>query len=249
VGRGPEAVTAQAGRHDRRGIDIGPDRSLYHIGNSQGAIAVRLNVGAPFVLYRPTVTGTVTGYSVSPVLPAGVSLSPSTGVISGTPLVASPEAPYTITATNDGGSATTIIYVTVFTPPSALSYASPVNGTVGAALTGLAPTLSGDADNFSVGPALPAGLVLDSTTGVVSGTPTTTRVPAIYTITASNLGGASTTFDLLLAVTHHRRGPSRPECFGIPQSLGSATYRAHTAVCRIKAVRLPTKRAWVLPSP
>ncbi len=177
-----------------------PTDLLYHIGNYQGAIAVRMNVGVPYVLDRPTVTGTVTGYSVSPALPAGVSLNPSTGLISGTPLTGSPETGYTVTASNDGGSATTTIYVTVFVPPSGLTYASPVNGTVGAALRGLAPALSGDADNFSVQPALPAGLVLDSTTGVVSGTPTSARVPATYTITASNLGGASTTFDLLLAV-------------------------------------------------
>jgi putative Ig domain-containing protein len=65
---------------------LAPTDLLYHIGNYQGAIAVRMNVGAPYVLDRPAVTGTVTGYSVSPALPAGLSLNPSTGMISGTPL-------------------------------------------------------------------------------------------------------------------------------------------------------------------
>ena len=177
-----------------------PTDLLYRIGNYQGAISVWMNVGVPYVLDRPTVTGTVTGYSISPALPAGVSLNPSTGSISGTPQTASPDTSYTITAGNDSGSTTTTIDITVYVAPSVLTYASPVNGTVGAALTELAPALSGDADNYSVQPALPAGLVLNSTTGVVSGTPTVARVPATYTITASNLGGAFTTFDLLLAV-------------------------------------------------
>jgi hypothetical protein len=177
-----------------------PTDLFYHIGNYQGAIAVRMNVGVPYVLDRPTVIGTVTSYAVSPALPAGVSLNPSTGLISGTPQSASPETAYTVTASNDDGSTTTTIYVTVYVPPSGLTYASPINGMVGTALTDLAPALSGDADNFSVQPALPAGLSLNPTTGVVSGTPTVARVPATYTITASNLGGASITFDLLLAV-------------------------------------------------
>ena len=47
-----------------------PTDLLYHIGNTQGAISVWMNVGAPFVLDSPTVTGTVTGYS----RPAGVIL-------------------------------------------------------------------------------------------------------------------------------------------------------------------------------
>jgi hypothetical protein len=195
-GGGSGAVGGSGG-----GVSVLPPTDLlYHIGNSQGAIAVRMEVGVPYVLDRPAVTGTVTGYSVSPALPAGVSLNLSTGLISGTPQIPSPETGFTITASNDGGSATTTIYVTVFVPPSGLTYASPVNGTVGVALTELAPALNGNADNFSVLPALPAGVVLESTTGVVSGTPTFARVPATYTITASNEGGAATTFDMLLGV-------------------------------------------------
>jgi len=67
-----------------------PSGLLYHEGNYQGAILVSLDVGRPFSLDRPTVNGTVTNFSVSPALPAGVSLDPATGVISGTPLTAAP---------------------------------------------------------------------------------------------------------------------------------------------------------------
>jgi len=154
----------------------------------------------PYGPYTPTVGGSVTGYSVSPALPAGLTLDPSTGVISGTPLTAAPEATYTITASNEAGATTTTLNLAVLVPPTALTYTSPVTGTVGAALTPLVPSLSGDADSFSIRPALPAGLMLDPVTGIVSGTPTSARVPVTYVLTASNVGGAFTQSELLLTV-------------------------------------------------
>jgi len=54
----------------------------------------------------PTVTGTVTGYTVSPALPAGLALSATTGVISGTPTATAAQATYTVTASNSAGSTT-----------------------------------------------------------------------------------------------------------------------------------------------
>src|SRR3979411_1280607 len=63
-------------------------------------------VGSPYGPYPPSVSGTVTGYSVIPALPAGLTLDPTSGVISGTPLAASPTTTYTVTASNAGGSAT-----------------------------------------------------------------------------------------------------------------------------------------------
>src|SRR5258708_24853340 len=60
------------------------------------------------------------------------------------------------------------------TQPPALTYAT-TNAvyTKGAAITPDAPTNSGGAaTSYSVAPALPAGLSLNATTGVISGTPT-----------------------------------------------------------------------------
>lgn len=54
------------------------------------------------VYLSPTVAGNVSSYSVSPALPAGLSLNTSTGVITGIPTAASVAASYTVTAT--GGS-------------------------------------------------------------------------------------------------------------------------------------------------
>jgi Putative Ig domain len=83
--------------------------------------------------------------------------------------------------------------------PSALSYTSPATATQGLAMTSLSPTVTGTVTAYSVSPALPAGLSLDTTTGRISGTPTVAAAQATYTVTASNATG-STTFAVVLTV-------------------------------------------------
>ncbi|HXW56754.1 MAG TPA: choice-of-anchor D domain-containing protein [Candidatus Cybelea sp.] len=84
-------------------------------------------------------------------------------------------------------------------PPNDLSYASPATGTVGAAMSALSPTVTGTVSSFSVDPALPHGLSLDTSTGVISGIPTLSSPPAVYSIKATNAGG-SASFSLPLAI-------------------------------------------------
>jgi hypothetical protein len=62
---------------------------------------------------------------------------------------------------------------------------------VGQALTALRPTVTGQVDRYTVSPALPAGVVLDPTTGVISGTPTAAAQSTAYVVQASNVGGSS----------------------------------------------------------
>jgi hypothetical protein len=85
------------------------------------------------------------------------------------------------------------------TAPSDLTYTSPLNAVVGAAITPLSPSVNGTVAGYSVNPELPSGLSLNTTTGVISGTPTAGATQAAYTITASNSSG-STTFSLSVAV-------------------------------------------------
>ncbi|MBU1172294.1 MAG: beta-propeller fold lactonase family protein [Proteobacteria bacterium] len=57
--------------------------------------------------------GKVTSYTISPALPAGLSLNSITGVINGTPTTPVAETSYTVTATNSGGKTTTTLTISV----------------------------------------------------------------------------------------------------------------------------------------
>lgn len=79
--------------------------------------------------------------------------------------------------------------------PSGLSYStSSATYLLGQSIAPNAPTLTaGEADSFSIDPALPTGLTLDPASGVIAGTPGETRPLTTHTITASGPGGSTTT--------------------------------------------------------
>ena len=65
----------------------------------------------------PTASGgAIDSYGVSPTLPTGLSLDTKTGIISGTPSVATSTATYTVTGTNATGSTTASLSITVSGP-------------------------------------------------------------------------------------------------------------------------------------
>ncbi|MEO8307514.1 MAG: TIGR03118 family protein [Pseudomonadota bacterium] len=94
-------------------------------------------VGVALQPVNPTVTGSVTGYTVSPALPAGISINDLTGIISGTPTAVVTQANYTVTAMNAYGSTTFSLSAKVDAPPpSAYSLSKLVSdGSVAAAAT------------------------------------------------------------------------------------------------------------------
>jgi hypothetical protein len=57
--------------------------------------------------------GLAESFSITPPLPEGLSLEAGTGVISGTPAVSSDTAVYSVTASNDAGSTTAFLTITV----------------------------------------------------------------------------------------------------------------------------------------
>lgn len=159
-------------------------------------------VGSPYVYtaglsipsLTPAVTGTVSDYSISPALPTGLTLNTITGVISGIPTTPVTNANYTITASNSTGSTTATITMTInISAPTSLTY----GGTsfiyiTGVAVTPLLPVVTGVVTSYSVLPALPAGLSLNSATGIISGSATATQGAILHTITATNAVGTTT---------------------------------------------------------
>ncbi|MEN9390755.1 MAG: hypothetical protein RL017_52, partial [Pseudomonadota bacterium] len=77
--------------------------------------------------------------------------------------------------------------------PSGLSYTTPNVYIKGTSITALNPTVSGGAvTGYTITPSLPSGLVINSSTGIISGTPTVNSAATNYTVTASNSGGSVT---------------------------------------------------------
>ena len=128
-------------------------------------------------------------------LPPGLSIDHATGVISGT--TSSTIGTYDVTISaidSDGNTASaqvtwTIENLIAVRPVTltGLTVGKPVNVTVTASDSALGVTLS-----YSASGSLPAGLSLDSTTGVISGTPTTIGSGTV-TFTAADGTGSSET--------------------------------------------------------
>jgi hypothetical protein len=133
--------------------------------------------------------GAVTSYSISPAAPKGLTFSAATGLLSGKPEVVAASSVYSITGTNSVGSLTKFFTLTVTAPTATGIYPTcqKVTGTVGVALT---PTTKysdvglNNEYNFSISPALPAGLTINELTGVISGTPTkeTSMTDMVFTV-------------------------------------------------------------------
>ncbi len=151
--------------------------------------------GIPIAAQTPTVTNAVTSWSINPALPAGLSFSTTTGVISGNPTGLQAATNHTVTATNAGGSAMVIISIAVSAaPPMNLDYpAAPFVFNVGNPINpAQLPTVTGAVDSYMISPALPTGITFSATTGAIAGTPTVVSAATNYTVTATNTAGNDT---------------------------------------------------------
>lgn len=138
-----------------------------------------------------------TSYAASG-LPAGLSVDTGTGSVSGTP-TASGVFTVPISATNAGGTAGATLTLTVAAGPAAptiSSYAT-ARGTVGASFSYYV-SASNSPTGYTAG-GLPDGLTFNTSSGQISGTPTTAGVFTVP-ITATNATGtASATLTLTVA--------------------------------------------------
>jgi len=143
-------------------------------------------VGTAFS-YQITASNTPTSFSATG-LPAGLSVNTSTGLISGTPTTAATST-VTLGATNAGGTGNKTLTLTInAAAPSApvISSASTASGTVGTAFS-YQITASNSPTSFSA-TGLPAGVTINTSTGLISGTPSASGTSTV-TLGATNAGG------------------------------------------------------------
>ena len=180
----------------------------------------------------PTIDGgTPTTCSITPTLPAGLSINPNTCVVSGTPTALSSNATYTITGANEAGTTITRFDLSVnaqIVAPSAFSYAgTPYSLTIGNS-AGITPTLSGGQPTsctVKIGAnstTLPGGLSINPSTCEISGTPYAAQSATTYTITASNSAG-STTASIVIGVSYSVSAPTSLIYSSSPMTLVKGT--------------------------
>jgi hypothetical protein len=152
-----------------------------------------------------TVSGGISPYtySVSPALPSALNFNAATGAVTGIPNSTS-VATYTVTVTDNVGQTKTETFsVTINNPPAlVVGTTTGVTGTLNSNITattpvpvtgGLAPLV------YSVSPTLPAGLSFNTTTGIITGTPT--GAPSSGNFTVSVTDAASQTVSANFNIT------------------------------------------------
>ena len=158
--------------------------------------------------------GTIASYAISPAAPAGTTFNIATGLLTGTPTATQSPTTYTITATNASGSATQAFTLTVSAALAAPAFtltSSAETRTVNTAATGFTISSTGGAiASFAIN-ATPPGMSFSTSTGALTGTPTSVAAATTYTVTAINASGSATrTFTFTVTANVYTIGDTGP---------------------------------------
>ena len=171
-----------------------------------------LDILIPMVSFTPLTatggTGAYTYYVGVGILPAGITLNPTTGLLSGTPTTIYSTSPVTIKVRDSfvvSSTASTINFSVNPTISAVATNSVSQNYEVGTTIVSFYPLVaSGGAQpyTYTASTLLPAGLSLNSTTGLISGTPTTptSSTNIGFTVTDSLGQTASTTVNITFTV-------------------------------------------------
>ena len=118
-------------------------------------------------------------------LPAGVSVNPTTGLISGS-FDTPGSYPVTVSATGPGGTGNLLVTFTIGQGPPVITSANSAVGAIGNPMSYQITATQNPTSYNATG--LPPGLSINTATGLVSGTPTSGGTFPV-TVSATNLGG------------------------------------------------------------
>jgi len=144
--------------------------------------------------------GKVTSCDITPALPTGLTFDYETGTISGTPLTLVLSATlFTVTAQNASGTGTATLSLRVLAQAPDFSY-TPANPYFVHNSMSLAPTLvANKVPTLFSAAGLPDGLSINTSSGVISGSPTVLTKGTTVSITGTNSGGEKTvSFELVI---------------------------------------------------
>jgi predicted flap endonuclease-1-like 5' DNA nuclease len=153
--------------------------------------------------------GVVTEWSISPELSAGLFFNSTTGQLSGTPTEMVSRTQYTVTATNDDGTMSVNLNITVedtvYEVPS-----GPIYLLNGSSVTPISPSSTIAGSTFEIHPELPEGMSLNETDGTISGTPS--EVIGLMNFTVySNSSLFNDSFVIELEVLEDTDGDQEPD--------------------------------------
>ncbi|QYM79845.1 putative Ig domain-containing protein [Horticoccus luteus] len=182
-------------------LTVNPAPAAPKITSASSAMAT-VGVAFSFQLTASATPAATSFTLVSGTLPAGLTLNPASGLISGTP-GAPALTTVSVAATNTvgtGAAAQLVFSVSPSPTAPAITSALVATGQVGTALS-YQLTASNTPTSFTlVSGTLPAGLAFDGATGAISGTPTTVGQRRVY-FAASNASGRGLALEVLFSIT------------------------------------------------